>query len=92
MNGNLTPEQEAIATAWIEQYNELAKGKTLRDLIPDELMLAILRGMLMTIVHREEKDELWPVVGPLLAEAVSVGIWVAEVGKTRMCEGKGEVQ
>lgn len=89
---NITPEQEALAIAWIEQYNELAKGKTLRELIPDKLMVAIVQGMLVTIVHREKKDELWEAIGPLLAEAVSVGIWVAEVGKTKLCEGKGELQ
>ena len=92
MNGNLTPEQEALAIAWIEQYNALAKGKTLRELISDELMVAIVRGMIQTIVRREGHEELWEVVGPLMAEAVSVGIWVAEMGKTRLCEGKGEVQ
>ena len=92
MRGNLTPEQEALATAWIEQYNTLTVGKRLRDLIPDELMLAIVRGMMAGIVRREGHEELWEVVGPLMAEAVSVGIWVAEVGKTKLCEGKGEIQ
>jgi len=55
-------------------------------------MVAIVRGMIQTIVRREGHEELWEVVGPLMAEAVSVGIWVAEMGKTRLCEGKGEVQ
>ena len=92
MKGNLTSEQEALAIAWIEQYNTLASGKRLRDLISDELMVGIVRGMMQTIIRREGHEELREVVGPLMAEAVSVGIWVAEMGKTRMCEGNGGTQ
>lgn len=80
----LTPEQEAMVVSWVEHYNENAKGRTLREFVPDEVMLAMVVGMLKSIVHREERDELWPVIAPLLAEAVSVGIWVAEVGKTKL--------
>lgn len=81
---SMTPEQEAMVAAWVEHYNENAKGKTLKEFVSDELMLAMIVGMLKSIVHREGQEELWPVIAPLLAEAVSVGIWVAEVGKTSL--------
>lgn len=80
----LTPGQEAMVAAWVEYYNQNAKGRTLRDIISDELMLAVVAGMLRTIVNREGHNELWPVIAPLLAEAVSVGVWAAEVGKTKL--------
>jgi hypothetical protein len=89
----MTPEQQAMLLAMVEHYNEIAKGRTLNDFVTDEFYYRIIAGMLESIVvETGHADWLQEGIGIVLAQAVSVGIWIAEQGKTRMLEGKGGLQ
>lgn len=84
----LTTEQEALLTATIEHYNEVIRGKTLREMVPDELTLALVNGMVVQTLKRNGV-QMVEGLGDVLAECVGLGIWLAETGKTRLLERGG---
>ena len=79
-------------TEYTQHYNQAATGRSLRDFVLNEGIAALVAGMLTSIVQREGKLDMLSDIGPLIMESLSVGIWLAEIGQTRMLEKREGLQ
>lgn len=74
---------------YISHYNGVAEGRNLHDFLADEAGITeLVASMLSSILIHEGKADMIPEIGPWMAEATSIGIWIAEIGKTRMLKEK----
>ena len=94
----MTPEEEEEIEKLVEFHKEILEGRTLADVIPRDLDLAAALGMsrilLKTAELAAEKMDLDPETIEIfkIGQVIGVGIFLAELGKTRMLAGKKELQ
>lgn len=91
LNKDLTmtePNDEKLLKE-VEYYNAVVEGKTLNEMVRDDLTLQMVLGMmnyraqelgLMEVIKRS------PGLATIITQAIVTGIWLGETGKTKLLE------